>query len=92
MDRSPFVGRLARKDHLADDGDNVGPVKGYRRDTEDGLGSVIAGQVQQTQQSAEETDQPDSVDWSSTPGVDSTPEFGEGEHAIAGQSEDGAGT
>ena len=73
MDGPGPVGYLAGKDDLADHRDHVGPIERDGRDAENGLGRIVAGQIEQAEQRGDETDQPHRIYRSPTPFVHRTP-------------------
>lgn len=76
---------------FAEYGDAVGPVEGDGADVEDAGDGGVGAQPDEVDDDAPEDGYPDCVEGSSGSGVYFGPDVGEGEEAVAGEGEDGAG-
>ena len=73
VDGAGLIGYLAGEDDLANDRNHIGPIERDGSHAENSLGRIITGQVEQTKQRGDETDQPDGIDGSAAPFVHRTP-------------------
>jgi len=85
----PWAGLEAAKDELAENWDNVAPVKGNGTDVEDTQDRGVATKPDQIDGDAEEDGDPDGVDGSTSAFVNLGPHPAEGNEAVAREGEHG---
>ena len=87
----PRPGPELPKHHLAEDGDDVGPIQGDGADVEDTRDGGVRAQPDQIDSDAPERGDPDRVQGRTGDAVDLGPDVAEREETIAGEGEDGSG-
>jgi len=74
--------------HLADDWDNITPIKSNSADVEDTRDSGVRSETDQVDGNAEENTNPNGIKRSSGLRIDLDPDVGEWQEAISGESKD----